>query len=104
MCISCQQPRVSWLEVKKAVRICGSLIQPVTCTDYKGLRGPAYHSGTWIFLKGFLSSQLRHIFGTITLLTALELSTKVKNIQARKGETSWGEAEIIIVVAWHQSL
>lgn len=96
---------MSWLEVKNAVRICGSLIQPVTCAGYKkGLRSPAYHSGTWIFLKGFLSSQLGNIFETIILLTALELSTKVKNTQIRKGETSWGEAEIIIVVAWHQSL
>lgn len=80
---------MSWLEVKKAVRICGSLTQPVTCADYKkGLRSPAYRSGTWIFLKGLLPLQLGNIFGTVTLLTALELSIKVKDNQVRKGETS----------------
>lgn len=105
MHVSCQQSRMSWLEVKNAVRSCGSLIQPVTCAGYKkGLRSPAYHSGTWIFLKGFYLHSWEIYLRLLLCLQAFELDTKVKATQRRKREASWGEAKIIIFVAQHQSL
>lgn len=97
---------MSWLEVKNAVRICGSLIHPVTCAGYKkGLRSPAYHSGTWIFLNGFFYLHIWEIYLRMLLcLQVFELSTKTKDTQIRKREASWGKAEIIIIVTRHQSL
>lgn len=101
---SCQQSRMSWLEVKNAVRICGSLIHPVTCAGYKkGLTSPAYHSGTWIFFKEFYLHSWEIYLRLLFFLQAFELSTKAEDTQKRKKEASWGKAEII-VVAWHHGL
>lgn len=94
---SCQQSRMSWLEVKNAVRICGSLIHPVTCAGYKkGLTSPAYHSGTWIFFKEFYLHSWEIYLRLPFFLQAFELSTKAEDTQRRKREASWGEAEIIV--------
>ena len=90
---SCQQSRMSWLEVKNAVRICGSLIHPVTCAGYKkGLTSPAYHSGTWIFFKEFYLHGWEIYLRLLFFLQAFELSTKSWRYPKKKkrSKLGWG--------------
>lgn len=84
MHLSCQQSRMSWLEVKNATRNHDSLIHPVACAGYKELRSPAHHTGTWIFLKNSFILTVENIFETAALFTGFWMKHKAKDIQRKK--------------------